>query len=924
MGSGLLCEGCSLQTIGQGFVPFEVGERYSGLAIIGEAAGFSEMQEGKPFRPYAVSGALLADAMREMMISRSELAITNCISCHPPKDFLVGAPWEVSALQHCHTRYLHDFIQTTKPKAILAVGSVALSQLTERPKGKYGMLEALRGYVMKGAGAATGIPVIGTFHPSFLRQGSPELIPCLQRDLRRAFLLAQGKMKEGIHYSLDPYSLGLNYQTSPTLDECWEWYRAMDYSFPLSLDIETPRTTREEEDTRTSFADRDIKLIQFSQRKNEGIALPWRDEFIDVAKAILKTPTRKLGHNLANFDLPVLRMNDVEVDLSSGYDDTMWMFHHYQPDLPANLQAAAQWFGFRFPWKSIGETDLPWYGCADVDSAIWVAEGAEKSLKDEGLWDSYIERVKKVHPVLVKMSTRGVPVNEEEREKLGSLLISEKDRVDLEIQALIPQEVLSSKQKNGYKNPPILICECGWKGRVDHECMTYAELAEINGLTLREVVIEGDSEKCRCSKKERGNCAMCVGSGIIPAGTIEMRWASLLKFKPNSRPQVIRYCKFKKYPVPKHAKRVDAQGEASDTTEVKELERLAIKTKDPFFRMVIEGRQIGKMRGTYYEGMKPWPDGAVHTTYTFGPATAQTASKDPNVQNQPKRSRSEFQKKLVAAYRGMIKVRDGKKLLNFDYKAFHALTTGFEAGLPDYMRLARIDIHSFNAVHFLKLPERVGLYERDDEDMAALFKHLRKNETFSNTRNYKTKAAGLGIGFGMGYRKLYQMYKEDFDSESDAKKAWELIMVELFPGLAKFHERIRQRAAEDKKLISRAGFVRRFWDVVKWNRNKQKWEHGDQAEQAVAFLPANDAFAHVRNVLRELDDLGYAEKYGLFNQVHDSLEFECPIELVEECKENVRRIMMMPSREMVDPILAPTGLIVDVDVMVGDSLIDMK
>ena len=100
--------------------------------------------------------------MRETNITRAEVAITNQIRCHPPKDFLEGAPWEYSAKLHCTTNYLEPAIRELKPRVILALGGTAFRALVAAPKGRQGTLDYIRGYAMPGAGAATGIPVVTT------------------------------------------------------------------------------------------------------------------------------------------------------------------------------------------------------------------------------------------------------------------------------------------------------------------------------------------------------------------------------------------------------------------------------------------------------------------------------------------------------------------------------------------------------------------------------------------------------------------------------------------------------------------------------------------------------------------------------------------------------------------------------------------
>src|SRR5271163_680071 len=273
MGKGSLCEssGCALAKTGSGFTELEIGGRYEStrLLLVGEAPGENEVRESLPSRPHSQLGSFLSDALRQTNISRSEIAITDVVRCRSPKDWLIGSPWQYNAISHCTTNYLHQVIEELKPAAILAMGDTAFRTLASVPKGKYSQLDYARGYVVNGAGAANGIPVIGTYAPKAIRMGSALLTPLLHRDLQRAFLVASGKLVEGKHYALDLSTLNLNYQTAPTIAEAWEWARSTDPELKLSLDIETPMSSRSDEEDRTSFTDKDIKLIQFTQKRHE-------------------------------------------------------------------------------------------------------------------------------------------------------------------------------------------------------------------------------------------------------------------------------------------------------------------------------------------------------------------------------------------------------------------------------------------------------------------------------------------------------------------------------------------------------------------------------------------------------------------------------------------------------------------------------
>lgn len=562
------------------------------------------------------------------------------------------------------------------------------------------------------------------------------------------------------------------------------------------------------------------------------------------------------------------------------------------------------------------------------------------------LLDSYQTYFAQLWPILRDMSARGIPISNSRREELRQLIERDVLRVDNEIRAMVPPEVLSMKQKNGYKMPPILECEtCHWKGRTDHICMgasendevalkqiPYTKLAALNGLVQREVIITGDQEKCSCSKKSRQNCPVCLGTGIVPAGTVQLRWAAPVEFNPNSRPQVIRFMKYLKHPIPKSAKKVDANGDAADTTEVKELERLYAKTKHPIYPLLIEKRQLTKMMGTYVEGWMPSKDGRIHTTFTFQTATWQLSSRSPNLQNGLKRGRSDDQKLRVDAFNRMQQAEPGHILINLDYKSFHAQTTACEAGLPDYLRLAKIDIHSFTTCHFIKHSERHNLLQMGDNDLRAFFNELKRDSriwtnelTFKEIRNGKTKAAGLGIGFGMRAAKLYKMYKEDFASPKEAESLWNLIMHELFPGLYKWQESVKKKAAEEGRLVGRFGAIRHFYDVQHWDRGQQKWSGGDQAEAAIAFLPAANAFGMIRWAMLRLRERGLDTRYELINTIHDSLTLHPFIEEAQEAIDQFRPIMESPCPMMIYPgVTGGEGLSVEVESGIGNSMDEVK
>jgi len=361
---------------------------------------------------------------------------------------------------------------------------------------------------------------------------------------------------------------------------------------------------------------------------------------------------------------------------------------------------------------------------------------------------------------------------------------------------------------------------------------------------------------------------------------------------------------------------------------------LFTKTKHPVYPLLIEKRQLSKLMGVYVEGWAPGKDGRIHATFSHK-ATWQPSSKSPNIFNGIKRGRTPDQKARVKALNAMQCAEAGHLLVNLDFKSFHAQTMACEVGNADYLRLTKIDQHSFTTCHFIKHPERANLLKWSDQDLKDFFKEMKADKTprykgpsglmtFKEVRDGKTKSAGLGIGFGMQGRKLYQMYQEDFESESEAKAISNMIRLELFDGaIGKWQEKVKAQAAEDGFLMSKYGAIRRFYDVRRWSPKDQRMIGGDQAEAAIAFLPAANAFGYIRDVQLRLEKLGYLERWEMVNSVYDSLQMHPLAEEVEECVGKISPVMEEPSKVLVYPIV-PLGLSVEAEASVGPDLAHME
>ena len=238
--------------------------------------------------------------------------------------------------------------------------------------------------------------MIGTFHPAFLRRGKASYQGIVARHIHRAIRIASGADHDYLWGVIpdDRSTHGtLDYRTTPSLDEALSLVEQVRQrpAAVVSYDIETAESTSLDEDAREGFQDTVIRLIQFCIEPGRAFAFPWEGRYRQIAAQLLATPNTKCGHNVWLFDNKVIRAagerEGIDLTINGTIHDTLQMFHHWQPDLIAHLQAAAQFVSFPFPWKHWAGTDTAFYGCCDVDGTLRLYHFLEHALRVEGLWD---------------------------------------------------------------------------------------------------------------------------------------------------------------------------------------------------------------------------------------------------------------------------------------------------------------------------------------------------------------------------------------------------------------------------------------------------------------------------------------------------------------------------------------------------------
>ncbi len=116
----LRCQACDLHSTRTKAVPGE-GPEDAALFFIGEAPGWNEDQQGRPF--VGPAGQFLVELLTSINLQRSEVYITNIVKSRPPSN-RDPLPTEIKACE----QWLDRQLELIKPKIIVTLGRYSLAK----------------------------------------------------------------------------------------------------------------------------------------------------------------------------------------------------------------------------------------------------------------------------------------------------------------------------------------------------------------------------------------------------------------------------------------------------------------------------------------------------------------------------------------------------------------------------------------------------------------------------------------------------------------------------------------------------------------------------------------------------------------------------------------------------------------------------
>lgn len=332
-----------------------------------------------------------------------------------------------------------------------------------------------------------------------------------------------------------------------------------------------------------------------------------------------------------------------------------------------------------------------------------------------------------------------------------------------------------------------------------------------------------------------------------------------------------------------HKLRVVKRTKTARSTDAEVLETLAVETAHPLPKLVLEYRELSKLKNTYVD---PLPQlisprtGRLHASFhQVVAATGRLSSSDPNIQNIPVRSPEgrEIRKAFVP--------RDGDHVLvSADYSQIELRILAHFSRDPALVEAFRgdRDIHTFVAAEIAGVPE-----DRVTREMRS-----------------RAKAVNFGIIYGQGPQGLARSLGIPV---REAARFIELYK-KRYPGIVEFMAQCVAQAEKTGKVATILGRRRAIPEVRSENRARRAL--GERLAINTVIQGSAADMIKVAMVRLHARLRGASPPARLLVQVHDEL-------VIEVRRDRAEEVAALARREMAEAI--PLAVPVRVDVAWGDN-----
>lgn len=279
-------------------------------------------------------------------------------------------------------------------------------------------------------------------------------------------------------------------------------------------------------------------------------------------------------------------------------------------------------------------------------------------------------------------------------------------------------------------------------------------------------------------------------------------------------------------------------------------------------RLILDWREKSKIKSTYLDTLGPLRrgDGRVHTTYNQTiTATGRLSSSDPNLQNIP--TRSELGRTVKTAF----SAGEGSVFLAVDYSQIELRLLAHLSGDEHLVRAFNEgeDFHAETAARVFGVPV---------------------SEVTPDLRS-RAKAVNFGIVYG---QQAYGLSQSLHISMAEARDMIDRY-YEAYPGVRTFLDSVVARAKQTGYAETMYGRRRHIPELKAKNPQLRGFGERTAMNHPMQGTAADIIKIAMARVSRRLEEEGFAAHMIL--QVHDELDFECPVNEVERLTTMVRDVM---------------------------------
>lgn len=843
------CEECPLYARGK-FVPSQFPvDKSNGVAFIGESPGREEKIKGVPF--IGPSGRLLNTALEEHGIKRRESLLTNAALCNYKDEDKHHLPGAINA---CRDRLIDELSQANVTTAV-TLGNAAVSSLLETKTG----ITKLRGGAAKVSTYVEGLSVIPTFHPA----------ACLRRqDQTPLFLRDIGKLNSAAPTWVEPDVLVVT-----DTERALNLLKKSKTRYPLVVDTESAW----EKDT--SFT-RNTNILcvgigSTAPGHGNSVVVIGRPAIEDkrVHEALIRLIARVglIGQN-AKYDWHVLNaLNTKQVDFYTVYDTMLASYSlHEVPGVHGLKYMSNEYLGTPHYEEEIqgylkAPKDPPHIRQAALEFVRASLENGLVQFKSDVLNDipeeCYPEYDEEDKPNPTKQFLQGPVLRAAKELKVMEYKGKKGEKYATRIRWELPEEeaLIAPPEADGTfaSIPPELLHKYNaFDVQATRQLYYYFQSEQ-----EREGLTRFNSHLVRMSN----TLARVEGNGL----TLDLDFNEELGHKFQSDIDQIRdrFSVNPSSPLQLKAHLKDAHGvevAKTDKTTLKELEvhpKVKPATRQ-FASDVLAFRLAKKYKSTYVDALRNKAlanDGRIFPSFVINQATTgRLASKNPNVQNMPRKY--DIKKQFIPNTPGNVFVHADYSQLELRVITWLAQDEGMRALFNDPTR--------------------------DVFDELTMVVHGYSQEAFDNLDpEYKKelrvviKAFAYGIILDRSAAGIAMDPNMDI-TVKEAERQMNLFLDQI-PGIAAFQKDVKRRVFAGEDLVNVFGRRRRFHLFTNQNRD-------ELFRQAVAFYPQSTA----SDICVTAAGIMVDEGERVCNIIHDDILIEVEKERAHEVAQRLCKVMI--------------------------------